>query len=652
MHKLLRRAFCFLLLLTATAVQAVELAPNQSLDNVFDSGVLFTEDQVDLGDAKSIAAAGELLEQALGEQPAPIAEIPKGSWIGIPIHNVGSSPGYWRLDTEMAAWSFTSRAYLVKEGVAELVFDAPGLELGVHQEVSVDRGQEVVASDVIALNPGEAAIVWFQYAIPSASWERVRLATLEEFSTNRVWDGQKYGLFFGAQFILTVFFFAFSLVLRSLPALYYGLFFLGLLVLGLALEGLLLVRVDFTLGSDFVILSMVARIGSSVAYLQFMRSFLKTKVNQPRLDRVVQAFCWASPAVLAWNIWGYSDLSAAVIAFAVLLFAVFQMIGGVIAYRSRIPGANWYLVGTVLVFGIMIITFLTLTDVLKWPTRLSNDIAYLLGLADGLIFGGAIVTQAFALRHERDSALQNAVAAAEERLAATETMLAAVQERDSAVQLADQRRQRLAAASHDLRQPLLSLEQSIKQLDADDQATDQLRDQLNTGLTYLNSVVGDNLDETRPEPVESEEAMEELGVELLFNNLKRMFSGDAAAKGLEFRLRESDLNIQGQPIDLIRMLVNLTANAIKFTNSGGVLVAARKRGLTAALEVWDTGIGLDPDDTQRLLEPYQTGDDDNSGEGLGLAIVRDLAQANGYRFAVKSRLGRGTVMSINDIPLA
>lgn len=98
---------------------------------------------------------------------------------------------------------------------------------------------------------------------------------------------------------------------------------------------------------------------------------------------------------------------------------------------------------------------------------------------------------------------------------------------------------------------------------------------------------------------------------------------------------------------LLNLLRNLIDNAFKYTRTGGVLVAIRRRGNHALMQVWDTGIGIAPEHLDLIFDEYfQIGNperDNAKGLGLGLSIARQLAQALGFQISCRSRLGKGTV---------
>jgi signal transduction histidine kinase len=97
----------------------------------------------------------------------------------------------------------------------------------------------------------------------------------------------------------------------------------------------------------------------------------------------------------------------------------------------------------------------------------------------------------------------------------------------------------------------------------------------------------------------------------------------------------------------VRILGNLITNALRYTNTGGVLVGVRKTRTAIVFEIWDTGVGIEDSKIKQIFNEFykiNTLDINNEGLGLGLAIVKQLsARIDGADISVKSRLGRGSV---------
>jgi CheY-like chemotaxis protein/anti-sigma regulatory factor (Ser/Thr protein kinase) len=117
-------------------------------------------------------------------------------------------------------------------------------------------------------------------------------------------------------------------------------------------------------------------------------------------------------------------------------------------------------------------------------------------------------------------------------------------------------------------------------------------------------------------------------------------------KALDFRWRPTSLGVRSDPLMLRRIVQNLLANAAHYTESGAILLAARRRGAFVAIEVWDTGPGIAPQERDRIFEEFQRGSaserSGGAGFGLGLAIVRRMVESLGHELELDSRVGLGS----------
>ncbi len=133
--------------------------------------------------------------------------------------------------------------------------------------------------------------------------------------------------------------------------------------------------------------------------------------------------------------------------------------------------------------------------------------------------------------------------------------------------------------------------------------------------------------------------------------LVNQYDGPARVKGLKLTVVGSSAAIDSDPVLLSRLLRNLLDNAIKYTDRGRILVGCRRIKDGLRIEIWDTGIGIAPDQYDRIFEDfYQVGNDNrdqNLGLGIGLAVVRRTAALLGHQVTVRSCPGRGSVFTLD-----
>lgn len=216
-----------------------------------------------------------------------------------------------------------------------------------------------------------------------------------------------------------------------------------------------------------------------------------------------------------------------------------------------------------------------------------------------------------------------------------------------------------AAASHDLRQPLHALglfAEALRSHNQDEQVA-HLVNSINSSVDALEGLFSELLDITKIDTGGVEAQPRHFGLEEVFRKLKLHFEPTAFEKGLDLRLRGGRLYAFADPVLVERVLRNLVSNAIRYTNDGSVLVSARRRGDHLLLQVWDTGVGIREREQERIFEEfYQVPDQavaidphQRKGLGLGLAIVKRLAALMGAPLSMRSRVGHGTVFSL-EVP--
>lgn len=225
-------------------------------------------------------------------------------------------------------------------------------------------------------------------------------------------------------------------------------------------------------------------------------------------------------------------------------------------------------------------------------------------------------------------------------------------ERDAAWQ-ADQDKSRfLAIASHDLRQPVHALGLFAATLHKRLQNTtdEPLARNLMRAIDGLERSFNAMLDISRLDAGVMTPRLQTFPLRDMFRRLHMHYAGQAELAGLGLRFSPGGKSVTSDPQLLERIVGNLIQNAIKYTEHGGIVVVARSTERYVNIEIWDTGVGISPDLLPRIFEEfYQVGRgerDRTHGLGMGLAIVKRLAQLLGHRLVVTSRVGSGTMFRV------
>ncbi|PSF08959.1 PAS domain-containing hybrid sensor histidine kinase/response regulator [Marinobacter halophilus] len=214
----------------------------------------------------------------------------------------------------------------------------------------------------------------------------------------------------------------------------------------------------------------------------------------------------------------------------------------------------------------------------------------------------------------------------------------------------------LAAASHDLLQPLNAARLMISALQDSKlpEAEERMVNQVHRALEGAEDLLADLLDISKLDQQAMKPDLTFLDLAELLKGLGEEFQAVAANAGLKFRVRTVPLIVQADHRMLTRVLRNLLSNAFRYTHQGGVLLSLRKRRDKLAIDIWDSGIGIEEHKLQDIFTEFHQllpqGSGGRQGVGLGLAIVERMARILGYGIDVVSRPGRGSRFTVS-IPL-
>jgi signal transduction histidine kinase len=353
---------------------------------------------------------------------------------------------------------------------------------------------------------------------------------------------------------------------------------------------------------------------------------------------------WAAGSTIAGALWG--GIAVAIYPEspghqALLIVCLFGVVLG---------GLNLTAIWRPSFYGFVLTALVPLIVRVAWtgdPVHVDTALVMSVVLGFVLAFGhrvNDVLTQAMAMRYQNVDLI-------DELRAQTRAALDARAAAESANRA---KSQLLAAASHDLRQPLHAAGLFVaalaaRPIDADVRA---LVGRVQGALDALESQFGQLIDLSRLEAGALKAERSRVALAALFRSLVAEFRPQAELRGIRLVAVDTRLAIDTDPTLFARILRNLVANAVRYTRSGGVVIGARRRGERVVVEVVDTGLGIAPEHRARIFEEFfqvraaGPASPNGRGMGLGLAIVRRLARMLGHEVTVASCPGRGSRFGI------
>ena len=268
-------------------------------------------------------------------------------------------------------------------------------------------------------------------------------------------------------------------------------------------------------------------------------------------------------------------------------------------------------------------------------------------LAFVLAFGrevNRVLTQSLVMRYENVDLIRELTTQKEAALAARATAETASLAKS----------QFLAAASHDLRQPLhaMGLFAAALASKVRDPGVTPLVTSIRASVEALEHLFAQLLDLSQLDAGALRPAPATVALQPLLARLRADFAPQAMAAGLVLRIAPTRMAVATDPVLLERVLRNLIANAVRYTPAGGIVVGARRRAGAVRIDVIDSGVGIAKDDSMRVFDEFvqlaaaPRNHVGGRGLGLGLAIVRRLASLCGHPIELASTPGRGSRFSI------
>ena len=305
------------------------------------------------------------------------------------------------------------------------------------------------------------------------------------------------------------------------------------------------------------------------------------------------------------------------------------------ARRKRLTSANLFLAGSVLHCSL---SYLLALECLGVHLGYSYYLFSFLSagqIFDLGLFSTALLMQASQLRKALHDQL-------EQRVKDAETL--ALAEKERAMMLADRQVEALslASATHDLNQPLAAIRFALALVD--DQKNTGAKEHIVKTLNYTEELLKSM---TQHGKDDYELARQQVAARQIFVQIQKRQGDLFQQKGLDFRVHLGVAEFECMPVLLQRIIDNLLVNSARYTDDGGILLSVRSRPKAILLQVWDTGRGMSQSQVESFKQPFAQGNPHSlQGFGLGLFIVKTLAEKAGYTLSIRSVLGRGTCVSV------
>jgi len=215
----------------------------------------------------------------------------------------------------------------------------------------------------------------------------------------------------------------------------------------------------------------------------------------------------------------------------------------------------------------------------------------------------------------------------------------------------------LAAISHDVLQPMNAARLFASALRASDNESEQRRlaERVDSALSAAEELLDGLLDVSRLDAGALLPEITDLPLDELLTGVAEQFAPIAAARGLALRVRTRTIAVRSDRRLLRRALQNFVGNALRYTETGGIVIGVRTRAGMAEIEIWDSGPGIPPQHLKHIFEEFRRFDQGSPwgerGLGLGLSICQRVSHLLQHPISVRSRLGRGSVFSIR-VPMS
>ncbi|MEP4194572.1 MAG: sensor histidine kinase [Aliishimia sp.] len=494
----------------------------------------------------------------------------------------------------------------------------------------------------LPLKPGEAATVYINYASGGSSELSWRIMSRQRFDQWGATRTARNFIYYGMGLLLSVASAISWIVTRRTVFGAYSFYALAGLLFVMHADGNTFQYLwpNMPLFNTFA--SIPLGVFIIVSGLNFAQIFLNTSRYHPRLNFAllmmiaVTLLVGVSPIVV-----DAQPVKRLLILLSLITSALLAM-SGLIAARTRFREVRFYVIAwmaALLASGLMTMRHWFDFEISK---DLQFDTMRVVLIFDAILMGFAILDRFNWLKQSQREALEVSLAQSRKTVELNLRMQDLEHQAGIAEKLASSQQRNLTQTAHDLRQPLNALRLNLRNIMGEEKDPELLNDVEDT-LGYLETLVAEQLSNALVG--EQDRSSDETLIGPVFSSVTEMFAADAKEKGLRLICVESSLSVMTPPLVLMRIATNLVANAIKATQSGGIVIGVRHAG-GVRIEIHDTGSGLAKSRFDAVLKSARQAPSENGGTGLGLPIVAQLSKQHGIRFERVDGLSSGTILRL------
>ena len=600
-------------------------------------------------------SAEDVLQQDIAAQFRPVTTATPdfgytkdAIWLKFEVMNQTAKERVWRL--------FFRENFMQQFAVFKVVAGEAPQPLILQNELSPFSTRPIGYPELVVpleLEPGDEAAILVRYESGGSSELSFSVETVESFEAKTSRRTAKNFIYYGMVVLLCIIATLAFIVTRQWVFMAYTLYAASMLLFIAHADG----NAFKYLWPNEPLFNAFATIpvGTALAVFcaNFARVFLKTRQYHPLMDKLLLGAIAVALFHLAASLFVDHQIIKKTLILVALASILLATVSGFVAAYSRFKQVRFYLIGWSGAF----ISASILSSRHWLGVEISEEVQFdsmrIVLVVDATLMGLAIWDSLNQGRKAQHLALKSSLINAERNLKLSTRLHELEQQYETVLKLAQQQEHRIADTLHDLRQPLHALRLNVNNLAlAGDSKGD--RQQIENTFGYLERLVSGHLAASASQlsanktaatsTAGQETGRGELKLGAVLSGIHEMFLPDAREKGLDFRFVNSSLQSDADPLEVMRIVSNLVANAIKYTPQGKVLLGARRHGGKVRIEVHDTGPGMSAAQfeqaklrSQRLAKTSVNG----SGEGYGLSIVSELAARRGYEFARIADRDRG-----------